>query len=111
MGTVGTHQKCFDFKHNRHYQHTWTAWVHAHFADEAAIRAAWKDYPMTLNDTWAQPEVPAVSTSNFHHSLISRAVSDRLLSFPAPQDGAEAGAQGCGQAGELRECIVVHSSA
>ena len=58
MGTTGTHQKCFDFKHNRHYQHTWDAWVHANFADEAAIRAAWADYPMRANDTYAHPALP-----------------------------------------------------
>ena len=41
-------QKCFDFLHNRHYQHTWDAWVHANFADEAAIRAAWARPKQTI---------------------------------------------------------------
>ena len=46
MGTVGD-QKCFDFVHNRHWQHTWSAWVRENFADEAAIRAAWPDFPVS----------------------------------------------------------------
>jgi len=32
--------------------------VHAHFPNEAAIRDAWADYPLSTNDTWLHPEVP-----------------------------------------------------
>ena len=46
MGAIGD-QKCFDFVHNRHWQTTWTAWVRENFADEAAIRAAWPDFPVS----------------------------------------------------------------
>jgi hypothetical protein len=59
MGAVHD-SKCFDFQHNRHWQHTWTEWVHANFqgGDDAALRAAWPDFPMSANDTWQHPQVP-----------------------------------------------------
>lgn len=59
MGAVND-AKCFDFQHNRHWQHTWTEWVHANFAggDDAALAAAWPDFPMSVNDTWQHPQVP-----------------------------------------------------
>jgi hypothetical protein len=59
MGAVND-SKCFDFQHNRHWQHTWTTWVHANFTggDDAALRAAWPDFPLSAQDTWQHPQVP-----------------------------------------------------
>jgi hypothetical protein len=60
MGTMND-SKCFDFLHNRHWQHTWTEWVHANFGDnssDATLRAAWPDFPMSTNDTWQHPQIP-----------------------------------------------------
>ena len=57
MGAVND-SKCFDFLHNRHWQHTWTEWVHENFSGDEALRAAWPDFPMSTNDTWQHPQIP-----------------------------------------------------
>lgn len=46
--------------HGRQASRRWAEWVHGRFGTEAAVRAAWKDYPRP-GENWFSPALPKTS--------------------------------------------------